>query len=181
MDDSEDSRTLYCGNLSEEVTEELLYELFLQAGPIQKVSIPTVFNGKRRNYGFVTYKHAVSVPYAVKLLSEESLFKRKLVLRGRGQANESPKHSPKSDERRYSLPDVSVIHENKRRSYPHQSSPHNHHSNQVVLMNPLHNEMGYGSPLFAQIPPPVYTHFKQLPTPVISSPIFIPNRYHTKK
>ena len=29
-DDNEVDRTLWCGNLSDEVTEELLYELFLQ-------------------------------------------------------------------------------------------------------------------------------------------------------
>ena len=28
--DSEDSRTVYCGNLPSKITEELLYELFLQ-------------------------------------------------------------------------------------------------------------------------------------------------------
>lgn len=34
-----DDRTLYIGNLSEKVTEALLYELFLQAGKRQRVSI----------------------------------------------------------------------------------------------------------------------------------------------
>lgn len=29
-DTDEDSRTIFCGNLSDQVTEELLYELFLQ-------------------------------------------------------------------------------------------------------------------------------------------------------
>lgn len=28
----EDERTLWCGNLSDKVTEELLYELFVQVG-----------------------------------------------------------------------------------------------------------------------------------------------------
>ncbi|KAK2587493.1 hypothetical protein KPH14_003194 [Odynerus spinipes] len=55
MDD--DARTLWCGNLSEKVTEDILYELFLQGGPVQRVSIPKDRDGKQRAYGFITYKH----------------------------------------------------------------------------------------------------------------------------
>lgn len=34
MDDDHDARTIYCGNLyAEKITEELLYELFLQVKP----------------------------------------------------------------------------------------------------------------------------------------------------
>ncbi|XP_014478008.1 PREDICTED: splicing factor U2af large subunit A isoform X2 [Dinoponera quadriceps] len=32
----EDARTIYCGNISNKVTEDILYELFLQAGPLEK-------------------------------------------------------------------------------------------------------------------------------------------------
>ena len=33
-------RTLWCGSLSEKVDDRLLYELFLNAGPLEKVTIP---------------------------------------------------------------------------------------------------------------------------------------------
>ena len=33
-------RTLWCGGLSQQVDDRLLYELFLNAGPLEKVTIP---------------------------------------------------------------------------------------------------------------------------------------------
>ncbi|XP_050484513.1 splicing regulator RBM11 [Bombus huntii] len=73
---SEDMKTLWCGNLSDKVTEEILYELFLQAGPVQNVTIPKDRNGKQRPFGFVTYKHVNSVLYALELFNGTSLFNR---------------------------------------------------------------------------------------------------------
>ncbi|CAK9807504.1 Splicing regulator RBM11 [Anthophora quadrimaculata] len=74
----EDQRTVWCGNLSEKVTEEILYELFLQGGPVQRVSIPRDRDGKQRTYGFVTYKHINSVKYALSLFHGTMLFNRPL-------------------------------------------------------------------------------------------------------
>ncbi|GLV31800.1 uncharacterized protein CBL_07560 [Carabus blaptoides fortunei] len=45
-EDTEDARTIFCGNLHIKVTEELLYELFLQVGPLEKVSIPNDRHGR---------------------------------------------------------------------------------------------------------------------------------------
>ncbi|GFT83299.1 RNA-binding protein 7 [Nephila pilipes] len=83
MDDKE--RILYCGNLSEKVTEDLLYELFLQAGPLESVKIP-----KGRNYGFVTFKHAVSVPYSVALMGGISLYGKPIRLDARSGSESAP-------------------------------------------------------------------------------------------
>lgn len=83
-------KTLYCGNLADVVTEELLYELFLQAGPVEEVKIVKDKNGKSRGFGFVTFKHAVSVPYAVQLMAGESLFGRALRMQERGSNPGSP-------------------------------------------------------------------------------------------
>ena len=33
-------RTLWCGSLSDKVDDRILYELFLNAGPLEKVTIP---------------------------------------------------------------------------------------------------------------------------------------------
>ncbi|KAG8187430.1 hypothetical protein JTE90_009503 [Oedothorax gibbosus] len=86
MDEKE--QTLYCGNLSEKVTEDLLYELFLQAGPLESVSIPKDKDGRQKNFGFVKFKHSVSVQYAVALMDGVALFGRILRLDVRsGSAN----------------------------------------------------------------------------------------------
>ena len=92
---SEDTKTLWCGNLSDKVTEEILYELFLQAGPVENVTIPKDRNGKQRRFGFVTYKHVNSVSYALELFSGTSLFNRTLNISHRKnvelpQINNSP-------------------------------------------------------------------------------------------
>nr|ALG65079.1 RBM11 [Apis cerana cerana]ALG65080.1 RBM11 [Apis cerana cerana] len=82
----EEMRTLWCGNLSEKVTEEILYELFLQGGPVQRVTIPKDRDGKQRTYGFVTYKHINSVLYALELFDGTSLFNRPLNMSPRKNA-----------------------------------------------------------------------------------------------
>ncbi|CAL1282483.1 unnamed protein product [Larinioides sclopetarius] len=88
MDDKE--RVLYCGNLSERVTEDILYELFLQAGPLESVKIPKEKDGRQRNYGFITFKHAVSVPYSIALMDGLSLFGKSLHLNARSGSEAAP-------------------------------------------------------------------------------------------
>ncbi|GFG38348.1 hypothetical protein Cfor_05694 [Coptotermes formosanus] len=86
----DDERTVWCGNLSEKVTEEVLYELFLQAGPLERVKIPKDNNGRQRNYGFITFKHVCSVPYSVALFAGTSLFNKVLQLNSRSTDIDSP-------------------------------------------------------------------------------------------
>lgn len=90
--DTNDQRTIWCGNLSEKLTEEILYELFLQAGPIQRVSIPKDREGRPLSYGFVTFKHESSVQYATQLLNGISLFERRINLKPR-----TARHEPKQE------------------------------------------------------------------------------------
>ncbi|XP_029636296.1 RNA-binding protein 7-like [Octopus sinensis] len=71
-------RTLYVGNLPEKITEELLYELFLQSGPLEKVFIP-----KERSYAFVQFKHSESIPYTLQIYDGVSLHGKVLALRAR--------------------------------------------------------------------------------------------------
>lgn len=75
--DDVDERTLFCANLSDKITEELLYEVFLQAGPLQKIYIPKQ-NGKNRSYAFLTYKYRSSTSYALKLFQGLQLFGKRL-------------------------------------------------------------------------------------------------------
>ncbi|KAK9955797.1 hypothetical protein ABG768_015648 [Culter alburnus] len=60
-------KAIFVGNIHSCVTEEILFELFLQAGPVDKVHI--FRDGHQAPYGCVYYKHAEAVPYAVELLN----------------------------------------------------------------------------------------------------------------
>ncbi|XP_034100528.1 RNA-binding protein 7 [Drosophila albomicans] len=80
-EDEEQMRTLFCNNLDERVTEEILYEVFLQAGPIESARIPLDNTGRQRNFGFVTYQHRSAVPYAVELYQGLELFQKKVTIR----------------------------------------------------------------------------------------------------
>ncbi|XP_067009891.1 RNA-binding protein 7 [Anabrus simplex] len=83
MTDNEDSRTIWCGNLSDKVTEDILFELFHQGGPLEKVRIPRDRDGRQRAFGFITYKHECSVPYALKVFEGTQLFNREINLKQR--------------------------------------------------------------------------------------------------
>lgn len=109
----EDSdNTLWCGNIADQVTEDILYELFLQvcnkknriaihtttnsrqssiklyilqAGPLEKVRIARDKDGRQKSFAFITYSHAVSLPYAIELFRGTSLFNKALLLTFRGR------------------------------------------------------------------------------------------------
>ncbi|XP_053176831.1 RNA-binding protein 7 [Scomber japonicus] len=87
--EDETDRTLFIRNLDSRVTEELLFELFLQAGPLVKTKIPKDADGKQKTFGFAVYKHEVSVPYAMHLLNGMSLFGRTLHVQFRSGSSHS--------------------------------------------------------------------------------------------
>ncbi|XP_073524340.1 splicing regulator RBM11 [Phyllobates terribilis] len=76
----ETDRTIFVGNLDCNVKEEILYELFLQAGPLTKVTIAKDKDGNLKSFGFVCFKHTESVPYAISLLNGIRLFGRPIKL-----------------------------------------------------------------------------------------------------
>ncbi|OWK17972.1 RBM7 [Cervus elaphus hippelaphus] len=82
---AEADRTLFVGNLETKVTEELLFELFHQAGPVIKVKIPKDKDGKPKQFAFVNFKHEVSVPYAMNLLNGIKLFGRPIKIQFRSE------------------------------------------------------------------------------------------------
>ncbi|XP_011499718.1 PREDICTED: RNA-binding protein 7 [Ceratosolen solmsi marchali] len=90
MDD--DENTIWCGNLHDKVTEDILYELFMQGGPVTKVNIPKDRDGKQKNFGFVTYKHVCSVPYALDLFDGTVLFNRPMNMKSRSNNLDSSHH-----------------------------------------------------------------------------------------
>ncbi|XP_075189194.1 splicing regulator RBM11 [Anomaloglossus baeobatrachus] len=79
----EADRTVFVGNLDCNVKEEILYELFLQAGPLTKVNIAKDKDGNLKSFGFVCFKHTESVPYAISLLNGIRLFGRPIKLQYR--------------------------------------------------------------------------------------------------
>ncbi|KRZ71267.1 RNA-binding protein 7 [Trichinella papuae] len=76
--DNIDDRTLVVLNCHKNVTEELLYELFVQAGPVQNVK-----KRKACPHAFVTFFHSESVPYTIKVMNGIRLFGQPLRLRPR--------------------------------------------------------------------------------------------------
>ncbi|KAM8795550.1 RNA-binding protein 7 [Eudromia elegans] len=88
---AEADRTLFVGNLDPKVTEELIFELFHQAGPVIKVKIPKDRDGKPKQFAFVNFKHEESVPYGMSLLNGIKLFGRPLKIQFRaGSSHASP-------------------------------------------------------------------------------------------
>ncbi|XP_071545825.1 uncharacterized protein [Panulirus ornatus] len=81
----EELRTVWVGNFDpEKVTQDLLYELFVQAGPLHHVKIAKDrLSGRLKNFAFVCFRHDVSVPYAIELLNGISLFNRHLKVQSR--------------------------------------------------------------------------------------------------
>ncbi|XP_061870192.1 RNA-binding protein 7 [Colius striatus] len=73
---AEADRTLFVGNLDPKVTEELIFELFHQAGPVIKVKIPKDRDGRAKHFAFVNFKHEESVPYGLSLLNGIKLYGR---------------------------------------------------------------------------------------------------------
>ncbi|KAM3615375.1 uncharacterized protein V6R79_001190 [Siganus canaliculatus] len=87
--EDETDRTLFIRNLDSRVTEELLFELFVQAGPLIKTKIPKDPDGKQKTFGFAVYKHEVSAPYAMQLLNGISLYGRSLHVQFRSGSSHS--------------------------------------------------------------------------------------------
>ena len=90
----EESRKLYCGNLDTQVDDELLYELFTQAGPVEKVSMPRDRNsGSSLGYAFIVFKHECSVPYALEIFEDTTLYGKLPKLRARRGATSGHQRS----------------------------------------------------------------------------------------
>ncbi|CAN7990499.1 unnamed protein product [Ixodes hexagonus] len=86
MEDDWRNRTLWCGGLDPKVTEDLLRELFVQAGPVEEVKIPKDSGGQLKSFAFVTFVHADSLAYSLALLEGTCLYGRRLKLERRPRA-----------------------------------------------------------------------------------------------
>lgn len=71
--------TLYVGNLDERVSEELLWELMVQVGPVKHVYIPRDrITGQTQGYSFVEFKNEMDAIYATKVLNMVRLYAKPL-------------------------------------------------------------------------------------------------------
>ncbi|KAF8065905.1 SF3B4 [Scenedesmus sp. PABB004] len=79
--DRNQDATLYVGNLDPQVTEELVWELFIQAGPVVNVYMPKdrVTNA-HQGYGFVEFRAEEDADYAMKVLNMVKFFGKSIRL-----------------------------------------------------------------------------------------------------
>lgn len=67
--------TVYVGNLDEKVTEPLLWEIFIQMGPVKAVTIPKDrISQVHQGYGFVEFSGEQDAEYAVKIMNQVRIF-----------------------------------------------------------------------------------------------------------
>ncbi|KAL8160395.1 hypothetical protein V2J09_001932 [Rumex salicifolius] len=67
--------TAYVGNLDPKVSEELLWELFVQAGPVVNVYVPKDrVTNLHQGYGFVEFRSEEDADYAIKVLNMIKLY-----------------------------------------------------------------------------------------------------------
>lgn len=106
-----DERCVFVGNLEARVTEEILWELFLQAGPLEAVHIPKdKETGKQKTYGFVSFSSEVSAPYAICLMDGIPLYGRPISVNHaaqNGNSNSTGNQSPSNYG--FMLPDDSQL------------------------------------------------------------------------
>ena len=72
--------TIYCGDLDNQVTEQLLYELMIQAGPVVSVNIPRDrITGQHKGLGYVEFKTERDADYALRIFTDNINFYGKQV------------------------------------------------------------------------------------------------------
>lgn len=68
-------------NLDQKVTEELLWELFVQVGPVMSVYFPRdKVTGDHLGYGFVEFRTAIDADYAIRIMHQIKLYNRQIRL-----------------------------------------------------------------------------------------------------
>lgn len=82
--------TLYITNLDTQVTEELLWELMLQVGPVTSCHIPKDrITSNHSGYGFVEFRTEEDADYALHIMNQIKLFGKPLRMNKASQSNKS--------------------------------------------------------------------------------------------
>ena len=67
--------TIYVGNLDQRVHEELVWELFIQVGPVVNVHMPRdKLSNEHQCYGFVEFRNEEDADYAIKIMHMIKLY-----------------------------------------------------------------------------------------------------------
>ncbi|CAB4061575.1 RBM7 [Lepeophtheirus salmonis] len=132
--DSIKNRTLWIGGaINQQVDEELLFEMFNNAGPIEDIRIPIDRERNQyKNFAFITYRHEESVPYAISLFDRMRLFGKDLILKhatgGGGSSHNRPsgRHHSRSISAPGMITERIVYHHNQQTmpNYIDQQQPH---------------------------------------------------------
>jgi splicing factor 3B subunit 4 len=84
------SATVWIGNLDDNVTEEILWELMLQAGPVVDVNMPAdKITGQHQNYAFCEFKSELDAEYAMRIMNSVKLFGKPLRINRASREKES--------------------------------------------------------------------------------------------
>ena len=75
LQDRNSDATIYVGGLDARVTEEILWELFLQCGPVSAVNFPRDrVTNEHSGFGFVEFKNEEDSDYAIKIMHTIKLY-----------------------------------------------------------------------------------------------------------
>ncbi len=67
--------TIYVGGLDEKVSETILWELFVQAGPVVNVHMPKDrITQNHQGYGFIEFMSEEDADYAIKIMNMIKLY-----------------------------------------------------------------------------------------------------------
>ncbi|KAL3071811.1 hypothetical protein niasHS_016910 [Heterodera schachtii] len=73
--ETEENATIYVWGLDEKVTEAILWELFVNAGPLTNVNMPKDrITGTHQGFGFVEFMSEEDADYAIKIMNMIKLF-----------------------------------------------------------------------------------------------------------
>lgn len=80
--------TIYVGGLDEKVTEAILWELFVNAGPVTSVNMPKDrITGTHQGFGFIEFMSEEDADYAIKIMNMIKLFGKPIKV-NKASANE---------------------------------------------------------------------------------------------
>lgn len=135
-------RTLFCINIDQKCSEDILYELFLQAGPIENIIRKEDRNGHL--ICLIVYKHAQSCDYAIKIFNGITLFNQSLKV----QLSQGPGAAGANQNKRVQPP---------QNNYANNNGNHHHRANRQVS-----NENHVTSPLSSIMAPPQQNMLMQI-------------------
>ncbi|KAE9551347.1 hypothetical protein FO519_005429 [Halicephalobus sp. NKZ332] len=167
--------TVFVGNLNEKVTKDLLFEIFLQMGPIVNCAIidpSRILNSKNNEkndandleelekvdaekpyrYGFVVFEHSDSVLFACKMLKDVHLYGDRLTVRPRNRIEQKERFQETKDNTHLVAP--------VRREKSKEFVSRNNHVPVLDKKTPRNPKIFYNShyrPLFSHSSPEVLT------------------------